>query len=114
MQEEIDRLLAEVQRAKLSDRRTEPRQPFVRPVKVHFVNGPSLSAFSKDISAQGIGIVCEIIMKTGSLATLEIHSTKGDPVLLRSEVRWCDPYGQGWFLIGWKFIAAGAPSIAWS
>ena len=60
MQEEINRLLSEIQRSRLSERRTEPRHAFVRPVKIHFPHGPTLSAFSKDISAQGIGIVCDV------------------------------------------------------
>ena len=107
MQHEIHRLLSEIQRSRLSDRRTEPRHAFVRPVKIHLPHGPTLTAFSKDISSQGIGVVCDFMMKAGSFASLEIHSTTGDRVILRSEVRWCDPYGAGWYLIGWKFIAAG-------
>lgn len=67
-----------------------------------------MTGFSKDMSNQGIGVVCDVMIKAGSLATLEIHSTKGDPVILKSEVRWCDPYGTGWFLIGWKFLATGS------
>ena len=108
MQVEIDRLLSEIQRSRLSDRRTEPRHAFVRPVKIHLPHGPTLTAFSKDLSVQGIGVVCDVMIKAGSVATLEIHSTLGAPVLLRSEARWCDPNGTGWFLIGWKFIAVGS------
>ncbi len=105
MQVEIDRLLSEIQRSRLTERRTEPRHPFVRPVQIHFPHRPSLSAFSKDISAQGIGIICNATIATGSMATLEIHSLQGAPVIIKSEVRWCDSYGKGWFLVGWKFIA---------
>lgn len=108
VQVEIDRLLSEIQRSRLSDRRTEPRHAFVRPVKIHLPHGPTLTGFSKDMSAQGIGVVCDVMIKAGSIATLEIHSTLGDPAILRSEVRWCDPYGIGWFLIGWKFIAVSS------
>ena len=107
MQEDIDRLLLEAQRSRLSERRTEPRHAFVRPVRMTLPHGPALSAFSKDISAQGIGIVCETSISVGSLITLEIHSTKGAPVVLRSEVRWCDAFGKGWFLLGFKFIGVG-------
>ncbi len=107
MQEEIDRLLYEAQRAKLSERRTEPRHPLVRPVRIISAQGAVTTAFSKDISAQGIGVICETAQSVSSLVTLEIHSTKGAPVLLRCEVRWCDPFGKGWFLIGFKFIGIG-------
>lgn len=112
MQEEIDRLLSEIQRSRLAERRTEPRHPFVRPVQIHVPHGLSLSAFSKDMSAQGIGIICSVPMGVGSLATLEIHSTQGASVILRSEVRWCDPYGKGWYLVGWKFIAIASRPMA--
>ncbi len=112
MQEEINRLLAEIQRTRSTERRTEPRHPFVRPVKIHFPHGPTLAGFSKDISAQGIGIVCDFNIETGSLATLEIHSVHGGPAILRSEVRWCDSYGKGWFLTGWKFISGGTRPMA--
>lgn len=112
MQDVIDQLLGEMQRAKLSERRTEPRHPFVRPIRIHLPHGPTLGAFSKDISALGIGIVCDTTVNIGSLATLEIHSTKGAPVFLRSEVRWCDSYGPGWYLVGWKFIAIGTRPMA--
>ncbi|MFN9719128.1 MAG: PilZ domain-containing protein [Planctomycetota bacterium] len=107
MQEYIDKLQFELQRAKFTERRTEPRQPFVRPVTIHLPHGPSIPAFSKDLSAQGIGVITETQFQPNSLATLEIHSTTGDPVLLRSEARWCDAYGKGWYLVGWKFIGVG-------
>lgn len=109
MQEEIERLLMEVQRSRLSERRTEPRQPFARPVTIHLPRTTPRRAFSKDLSTQGIGIVTEAAIPTGTLATLEIHSTTGSPVFVRSEVRWCDAFGKGWFLIGWKFIAIASP-----
>ena len=103
MRDEIARLLSEIQRSRLSERRTEPRHPFVRPVLIHFPHSPSLLAFSKDISTQGIGVICSVSIAVGSLATLEIHSIRGEPVMLKSEVRWCDQYGTGWFIVGWKF-----------
>ena len=101
----------EVQRSKFTERRTEPRQPFARPVVIHLPHGPSIRAFAKDLSSQGIGVITENSFQPGSLATLEIHSMNGDPVLLRSEARWSDAYGKGWFLVGWKFIAIGTRPI---
>ena len=103
MQELIERLLSEAQSSRLTERRTEPRHPFVRPVKVTLPKGGVLSAFSKDLSAQGIGVVCATPISAGSMVTLAIHSTKGESVCIRSEARWCDPFGKGWFLIGFKF-----------
>jgi hypothetical protein len=112
MQEYIDKLLMEIQRSKFTERRTESLQSFVRPVVIHLPHGPSIRAFSKHLSSQGIGVITENSFQPGSLATLEIHSMHGDAVLLRSEVRWCDPYGKGWYLIGWKFIGIGVRPMA--
>lgn len=112
MQEEIDRLLMEIQRSKYTERRTEPRQAFARPVQIHLPQGPTLKAFSKDLSSQGIGVISETSFQVGSLATLEIHSTQSDPVLLRAEARWCDAYGKGWYLVGWKFVGIGSRPIS--
>jgi len=112
MRDEVDRLLSEIQRSRLSERRTEPRHPFVRPVLIHFPHSPSLLAFSKDISTQGIGIICSVTMAVGSLATLEVHSIQGESVMLKSEVRWCDQYGKGWFIVGWKFIGIAVRPMA--
>jgi hypothetical protein len=108
MQEDIDRLLMEVQRSRFIERRTEPRQPFARPVRIQTPHGQTLTAFSKDLSSLGIGVVSEVSVPPGSIATLEIHCVTGEPVCLRCEARWCDPYGKGWFLVGWKFIGVAA------
>ncbi len=106
MQKEIDRLLLEAQRSKLTERRTEPRHPFVRPVKIHVADNEPQAAFAKDLSKQGIGVITEIELAVGTIAVLTIHSTTHYPVNVRCEVRWCDPFGKGWYLTGWKFIAA--------
>lgn len=108
LKEEVDRMLMEIQRSKFTERRTETRQAFVRPVKVHLPNGPTIQSFSKDLSSQGIGLICDVSFQPGSIAILEIHSTMSYPVCVRSEVRWCDSYGKGWYLIGWKFITTEA------
>ena len=112
MQEEIDRLLMEIQRSRFTERRTESRQPCARPVQIHLPHGPILTAFAKDMSSQGIGIVSDVSWQVGSMATLEIHSTLGEPLIVRSEVRWCDEYGKGWFLVGWKFIGVAARPVS--
>jgi hypothetical protein len=111
MKEAIEQLLLEVQRAKFSERRTEPRQPFPRPVQVHLAQGRIVSAFAKDLSTMGIGIITNVESAVGTVAVLEIHTLTGDPVYLRSEVRWCDAYGRGWHLVGWKFLALASRPV---
>ncbi|MEZ6125986.1 MAG: PilZ domain-containing protein [Planctomycetaceae bacterium] len=108
---EIDRLLLEAQRAKYTERRTEPRHVFVRPVRIRLQDGTSLQAFAKDISKQGIGVITEFPLSEGTVATLSIHSTQGQPANLKCEVRWCDEFGKGWYLTGWKFLSAAPAGI---
>lgn len=112
MNDDIERLLLEVQRSHLSERRTESRHAFARPVSIFVGDQPGLFAFSKDMSNVGIGIICEHEFAVGAIAVLKIHSVKGSPVYLRAETRWCDGFGKGWFLTGWKFIAPASPPAA--
>ena len=89
-----------------SDRRSVHRTPFVRPVTVRITGGEEKEtiAFSKNISPAGIGLILEDAMPEGTVATLDIHTSKGKPVQIRSELRWCEPFGNGWHITGWRFI----------
>lgn len=109
MQADIDRLLLEAQRAKYSERRTEPRHPFVRPVHISLPDVGNVLAFSKDMSKQGIGIITDQDLPDGQIAVLTIHSTSNYPVHLKCELRWSDRFGKGWFLTGWKFLGTASP-----
>lgn len=109
MKADIDRLLLEAQRSKFSERRTEPRHPFVRPVQITLSDGTSTAAFAKDMSQQGIGVITDFDLANGTVATLSIHSTSMYPVHLKSELRWSDKFGKGWFSTGWKFLASASP-----
>ncbi len=106
MDDAISRLLRENQQERLRQRRSVQRKPFVRPVSIR--SGPQLDiqkqAFSKDLSNMGIGLICDREWDVGTVATLEIHSISGRPVRVRSDVRWSDPFGRGWYLIGWRFL----------
>lgn len=108
MNQDIDKLILEAQRSKLSERRTEPRHPFVRPVHVYVGKAPAVLAFSKDMSKQGIGVITNLELEVGTIAVLMIHSTSHTPVTLKCEVRWVDKFGKGWFLTGWKFLSSAA------
>ena len=105
MQAQLDQMLMEVQRAKFRERRTEMRETFVRPVSVYVGSEDPLTTFSKNVSRQGIAIVSRKQFEPGTIATLRIHSLERQHLCFRCEVRWCDPYGDGWFVSGWKFIS---------
>lgn len=112
MQDQIEQLILEAQRARFNERRTEPRHAFVRPVLIFEGDALGITGFSRDLSTLGMGVVVDRPFDIGSIAVLKIHSTISQPVYFRSEVRWCDPYGKGWHLIGWKFLSVAAPPAA--
>ncbi|MEQ9409660.1 MAG: PilZ domain-containing protein [Fuerstiella sp.] len=111
MENEIERLLLEAQRSKFIERRTEPRHPFVRPVMIHLRDEPAIQAFSKDLSKQGIGMITDRQFKPGTMAVLAIHSATHNPVYVKCELRWSDPFGKGWFLTGWKFLSSAPKPV---
>ncbi len=101
----IDRLLKERQTTALRDRRAADRQPFVRPVMVEVPRQPSAApAFSRDVSQHGISLVMAAPIAPGTIASLRIHSLFGQDAKLKAEVRWCEEYGEGWYVSGWVFL----------
>lgn len=100
----IDVLLREHQSALIQERRTAGRHPFTRPVRVTPPRCQSaLQGFSRDVSQHGMSIILSENIRVGLIAELQIHSLTGDPVHVRAEARWCEPFGKGWFATGWKF-----------
>ena len=106
MQMQLDQLMTEVTRARFRERRAEMREPFTRPVSIYFGDDETLTAFSKNLSRQGIAIVSTKKWETGNIATVRIHSLDGRPLNFRCECRWCEAYGEDWFQSGWKFLSA--------
>ena len=102
----VDQLLRENQTALLCERRANVRKPFVRPVKVvtGYDQNESHDGFSRDISAQGIGVISRVQWQPKTIATIKIHRLRGSEVAVRAEARWSEPYGDGWYLAGWLFL----------
>ena len=103
----VDQLLRENQSALLRERRGSDRKPFVRPVKV--ITGrdqnESHDGFSRDISAQGIGVISRVQWQPHTIATIKIHRLRGREVAVRAEARWSEPFGDGWYSSGWSFLS---------
>lgn len=101
----VDTLLKEHQAATLRERRAVDRQPFVRPVQVLLQRGETvLTGFTRDVSRNGVSLICDQEVRPGMMAVLQIHSLKGPPIEIRAEARWCDTFGAKWFATGWYFI----------
>jgi hypothetical protein len=103
--EAIKQLLLENQAVTLRERRSVDRKPFTRPLKVVMNRDQETvhEAFSRDISSRGIGMISRHEFQPNTMATIQIHPLDGEHIALRAQVRWCQPYGEGWFASGWIF-----------
>lgn len=101
---DVEQLLKENQVQILRERRLADRVPFVRPVVVHPSRGSeTFHGFTRDISSLGVGIISPVPWEPPSIVSLDIHSLHGRDVKLKAESRWCDEYGDGWYLVGFIF-----------
>lgn len=100
----VEQLLKENQVQLLRERRLADRVPFVRPVVIHPSRGSArLHGFTRDISSVGVGVISPVPWEPPSIVLLDIHSCNGRDVKLKAESRWCDDYGEGWYLVGFVF-----------
>lgn len=104
-QEQAVRTLVERARAGLLDERREGRRfPFFQPVIVSSNQDGtvSLSAFSRDVSAWGIGLLCYWPLRLRPV-NLRIYFGEDEEISVAGYVRWCHPCGQGWYVAGVSF-----------
>ena len=87
------------------DRREKARHSFFCPVAVTVQNDArrSFSAFSRDISPEGIGLLHNMPLPAGEV-TITIPTRSAGLRRLRTEIVWCRPCGEGWFLSGGRFL----------
>jgi len=87
------------------NRRETDRHPFFRPVSVTPDNekGNNYSAFSRDISLGGIGLLHNMPLDTVE-ATLTITGNSPEPHKIRAKIQWCQPAGEGWYISGVEFL----------
>ena len=86
--------------------RSAHRESLVRAVTIE-VRRPKeivLSAFSRNISGSGIGLITDEKIADSSTAVLTIEPLKDRPSKILAECRWCKPYGKNWFISGWLFM----------
>ena len=88
-----------------ASRRLQQRHPFFHPIAITTGGGTRtrISAFSRDISPAGIGLLHSIPLDTGRVI-LQIPSTAGHELDISVEVAWCAPVGEGWYVSGGRFV----------
>ena len=100
----VEQLLRENQAAKMRERRATNRKPFARPVKIVTAQNEIYDGFSRDLSPQGIGVITQEELPQSTIATITIHRLEGSAVDVPAEVRWSAPFGDGWYVSGWRFL----------
>jgi PilZ domain len=108
---DLDRLFREISEEEagqmIRERRSNNREPLVRPVRVVSLEDGHhdvlADGFSKNFSPAGLGIVTRSRFVEGLVAVLEVHRFGKPPAAVLAECRWCDSFGEGWFMSGWKF-----------
>ena len=88
------------------ERRTAERLTFIRPVVITTGRDRQthVKATSKDLSHTGMGLIHDVAFEVGRIGVLKIYRLHDDPLLIRAECRWCQPYCQSWFVSGWRFL----------
>jgi hypothetical protein len=87
------------------DRRTSRRISFFGPVTVGLpdVDYVTLSAFARDISPGGVGLVHLMPLQKGEVV-IGLTVPSGKQVSLLTEICWCRDYGNGWYASGGRFL----------
>ncbi len=102
----VTQLLKENEFELMTDRRTSNRRSFVRPVQIKSLRQEHVDgdAFTRDISPEGVGVICRTKWQPYQRASLQVHSLRGRDVIFNAEVRWCEPFGKDWFIVGFSFL----------
>ncbi|HUY34359.1 MAG TPA: PilZ domain-containing protein [Pirellulales bacterium] len=87
------------------DRRGTGRSPFSGPVTIS-VEGeevPRFSAFARDISPLGVGLLHMMRLEPGQVI-VTLCGANGETLSLRTQVIWCESAGEGWYTSGGRFL----------
>ena len=92
--------------------RSEPRESVVFPATVQLQYELSRTrGFTKDVSRQGACLITEVEITPEQIATLEIfrddNILSADeiiPTRVRARCTWVKPFGEGYYMSGWKFL----------
>jgi len=104
----IFELISEALETQRNVRRAD-RYPFFRAVSIRTPDGQHFSAFSRDISSMGIGLLHNFEMPCGDVE-ISISRDQGYCVPVRARIAWCRPCTEGWFLSGGEFIGILPPA----
>lgn len=102
----VERLLSATRAGEGAERRAFERHPLFAPVTLRPVDMTSahISAFSREISQGGVGLLHYLPLKSGAIYRLSMQ--QGDAQLeTLAEVVWCRAAGEGWYMSGCRFVS---------
>ena len=87
------------------EQRRERRIPYIAAVTVYLghVNGEKVSAFVRDLSPSGIGLVHLMSMPLGRVV-LKLQLTRNRIVAMQTEIMWSQEFADGWYASGGQFL----------
>ena len=101
----INALLKDCDRGLLRNRRANHRKPFVRPMALTLDRSREQhDGFSRDLSRDGLGALLPVKVDQDQPARLSIEMSDGKLMVVFARSRWCEPFGNGWFMTGWQFV----------
>jgi hypothetical protein len=103
----IYQLIVEAKAALKTDRRAEVRYAFFRPVSIEMDDGHKYSAFTREISETGIGLIHNMDLFEGEVE-ISIRSDCGYSIRVRTQIVWCQSCGEGWYISGGRFVGIGS------
>ena len=62
-----------------------------------------LTAFSREVSETGIGLLHNAELAPGEVE-IAILTEQAFAVHIRTQILWCTPCGQGWYISGGEFV----------
>lgn len=105
IQRVVDELMREDTHFDRNENRSAIREHLVRPVVIEIRETEQvISAFSRNISATGIGLITDQEIPERSVAVITIQRLHGPDIKILAECRWSKGYGEKWKFSGWQFI----------
>lgn len=101
----VERIFNEERQFDRAERRSLYRETISRPVGIRLNNDREILCFSKNLSFDGIGVISQYSFLENTEAKIEIHSSNNLNPVMAAKLAWCKPFGEGWFVSGWHFLA---------
>ena len=99
----IEELILDARKNERRERLPKERYNFFRPVSIRTADDRCYSAFSREISPVGIGLLHDVALTPGQIEC-RISSPLGCPISVPLEIIWCQPCGEGWYISGGEFV----------